>query len=73
MKDNPIKPNRALFICDQNCTPNCEGCFLVDDTTRWSESVVHAVNGPVVNVREWEERFHIEEIKGLLYYVENKS
>lgn len=73
MKDNPILPNRALYICDKDCGPTCDGCHMVDGETRWTSTIIHAKNGPVVNVREWDERFHIEEISGLLYYVENKS
>lgn len=63
-------PRRALYICDEECGPTCTGCFCSRDGTNWTESVLHSKYGPVVNVREWETRFKIEEHKGLLYYQE---
>ena len=63
-------PTRALYICDHNCGPTCEGCFRTKEDINWTKSIIHAKNGPVVNVREWETRFELEEIEGLLYYVE---
>lgn len=70
MKDNPILPHRALYICDETCTETCDGCYLVRNGLKFTTSVVHAKNGPVVNVREWETRFKVEQIGALVYYVE---
>lgn len=70
MKDDPIKPTRALYLCNcevKDCKKTaCQvNCF---HTT----NVCYAKNGPVVNVREWDSRFEIVNINGLLYYVEKK-
>lgn len=67
---DPILPRRALYICNQECGPLCSGCARSKDGVNWTESVLFAANGPVVNVREWKERFELIEIKGLWYYVE---
>lgn len=61
---------RALYICDKECGPTCTGCFCSKEGITWTESVLHSKNGPVVNIREWETRFTLEEHKGLLYYQE---
>ncbi len=70
MKDNPILPNRALFICDKNCVSSCKGCFMERDGITYTKDIMHAKAGPVVNVRDWETRFKIEDVKGELTYVE---
>lgn len=70
MKDNPILPNRALYICDEECSKDCDGCYLVRNGLKYTISVIHAKNGPVVNVKEWESRFAIEQIGAELFYVE---
>lgn len=67
---DPIKPRRALYICNEQCGPLCSGCVRSIDGNHYTESVLFAANGPVVNVREWNERFDLIEIKGLWYYVE---
>lgn len=67
---DPILPHRAIYMCDEVCSPNCDGCFKVIDGVKYTKSVIHAKNGPVVNVKEWETRFKIEEFEGVLYYVE---
>lgn len=74
-KDNPIIPTRALYICDGNCTPTCGGCFCVKEVpeVNYTTDVVHAKNGPVVNVREWETRFELKEHGNLLYYQEKTN
>lgn len=69
-KDNPIIPTRALYICDGNCTPTCGGCFMQTPEGNYTTDIVHAKNGPVVNVREWETRFELKEHGNLLYYQE---
>lgn len=71
MKDNPILPNRAIYICDEQCSSSCPGCKVIKNGIRYTGSVVHAKNGPVMNIRDWETRFTIEDIKGELTYVEN--
>lgn len=63
-------PRRALYICDEACGPSCTGCFISKNGITWTETALHAKNGPVLNVRDWETRFTIEEHKGLLYYQE---
>lgn len=73
MSENPILPHRALYLCDGQCCASCDGCYLVDGEKKWTTSIVHAKNGPVVNVREWETRFKIEQIGALLYYVEKSQ
>ena len=70
MKDNPILPNRAIFICDEQCSSSCTGCKVIRNGIRYTESILHSKNGPVVNVREWETRFKIEDFEGELTYVE---
>lgn len=68
---DPILPHRAIFICDENCSSSCEGCKVVRNGIKYTTSVVHAKNGPVINVRDWEKRFTVEQLKdALLYYVE---
>lgn len=71
MSWDPILPHRAIFICDENCSSSCDGCKVVRNGIKYTTDVIHAKNGPVVNVREWETRFTIEDIKGELTYVEN--
>lgn len=71
MSWDPILPHRAIFICDENCSSSCDGCKVVRNGIKYTTDVIHAKNGPVVNVREWETRFSIEDIKGELTYVEN--
>lgn len=73
MKSDPLLPHRALYICDGNCGPSCEGCFVSKDGVNWTESIIHAKNGPVVNVREWESRFEIVQHGPLLYYQEKMN
>lgn len=52
-----ILPFRAAYICDQKLpcasSPGCQ-----TDCKRTTD-VNHALNGPVVNVREWHERFEL--------------
>ena len=67
---DPILPHRAIYICDKNCTPTCKGCFKEIDGVTFTEDIVHAKNGPVVNVKEWEIRFTIKQHGALLYYQE---
>lgn len=50
---NPILPNRALYICDEQCGSTCDGCYLADGKYKYTKNVLHAKNGPVVNIREW--------------------
>lgn len=66
----PVLPHRALYICDQQCGPTCTGCFCQKDGVNWTEEVLHAKNGPVQDVREWETRFEIKQHGILLYYQE---
>ena len=41
---------------------------------RHTTNVIYAKNGPVVNVREWDTRFKIEQhTDGLLYYWEKED
>lgn len=71
---DPILPHRAIFICDENCSSSCEGCRTVIDGIKYTTDVIHAKNGPVVNVREWETRFEIKQLDdGLLYYCEKAN
>ena len=71
---DPILPHRAIYICDENCSSTCEGCKTVIDGIKYTTDVIHAKNGPVVNVREWETRFYIKQLKdGLLYYVDYRK
>ena len=70
MKSDPILPHRALYICDEQCGPTCTGCFCHKDGVNFTEGVLHAKNGPVVNVRDWETRFEIKQHGALLYYQE---
>ena len=68
---DPILPHRAIFICDENCSSSCDGCKVVKNGIKYTTDVIHAKNGPVVNVTEWKTRFKIEQLKDtLLYYVE---
>lgn len=46
MKDNPILPHRALYICDETCTETCDGCYLVRNGLKFTTSVVHAKKWP---------------------------
>lgn len=64
------KPTRALYICDENCTSTCDGCYLVRNEKKYTTSVVHAKNGPVVNYKEYDQDFTIEEVNGMRFYVE---
>lgn len=71
MSWDPILPHRAIFICDEQCDRACDGCKVIRNGVRYTESILHSKYGPVVNVREWETRFTIEDINGELTYVEN--
>lgn len=64
-----IKPTRAYYLCDKK--KECSsGWSCQNGQCKHTEDVNHALNGPVVNVREWDTRFTLEEHEGLLYYVE---
>lgn len=67
---DPILPHRAIFICDENCSSSCDGCKVVRNGIKYTTDVIHAKNGPVVNVRDWDTRFEIKLVDGLLYYWE---
>lgn len=71
--ENPIKPHRAFYLCDKKkqCSPDWPGC--PNEECHHTEDVNHALNGPVVNVREWEERFDVIERDGLVYYWEKEE
>lgn len=76
MKDDPILPHRAYYLCNGKKT-DCRksGCAFLDkgECCR-TTNIMYAKNGPVTNVREWEERFDIvQQSDGLLYYVEKES
>lgn len=73
MKENPILPNRALYICNNECGPTCAGCILVQGDVKWTSTLMHAKNGPVKNVRDWEKRFEIKDINNELTYVEKSE
>ena len=73
MNHDHILPRSALYICDKNCGPTCDGCFKQKDGVNWTTSELHAKNGPVVNVREWGERFEVQEVKGELFHVEKNK
>ena len=73
MSKDIIKPTRALYFCDGNCTPSCDGCFLQTPEGNLTTDIVHAKNGPVVNVRELETRFELKEYNALLYYQEKSN
>lgn len=66
---NPIKPHRAMFLCDQK-KKECAESRICGTLCKHTTDVNHAKHGPVVNVREWEQRFNIENQNGLLVYVE---
>lgn len=71
---DPILPHRALYICDENCSSDCDGCRLVKDGLKFTTDVVHAKNGPVKDVRHWETRFKIITMPdALLYYCEKEE
>lgn len=67
-----IKPTRAYYLCDKK--KECSsGWSCQNGQCKHTEDVKHALNGPVVNVREWDTRFTLEEHDGLLYYVEKEG
>lgn len=68
---NPIKPHRAMFLCDQKC--DCACSRICGTLCKHTTDVLHALNGPVINCREWETRFEIENQNGLLVYVEKEN
>lgn len=70
--DNPIKPHRAMFLCDQK-KKDCAGSRICGTLCKHTTDVLHALNGPVINCREWETRFVIENQNGLLVYVEKEN
>lgn len=72
MKD-VILPHRAIYLCDGICGATCDGCFIQTPEGNYTTSVIHAKNGPVVNVREWETRFELADFNNLLYYMEKPT
>lgn len=69
MKSRIIEP-RALYLCDQKA--GCNDSPICGKECKRTKNVNHALNGPVVNCREWEERFKLIEIDGLLWWEENE-
>lgn len=66
-----IKPHRAYYLCDKKKDCRCSsGCSIQGGECKLTTDVNHALNGPVVNVREWDTRFILKEYDGLIYYVE---
>lgn len=66
-----IEPTKAYYLCDKK--KECSsGWACQNGQCKHTEDVNHALNGPVVNVREWGTRFTLEEHEGLLYYVEKE-
>ena len=66
-------PRRAMYLCDKKKGCNLEYPGCPNDECFHTSDVCHAKNGPVVNVREWETRFEIKEINGLLWYWEKEE
>lgn len=52
-----ILPYRALYLCDQKLP--CSNSPICGKECKRTSDVLHAKNGPVVNVREWHERFKL--------------
>ena len=67
MKDE--LPRRALYLCDQE-VPECKNSPICGLDCFRTQKVIHAKNGPVTNIRDWNTRFSIEIIDGVVYYWE---
>ena len=69
---NVIEPTRVYYLCDKK--KECRwGRLCQNEKCKHTKDVNHAVNGPVVNVKEWDTRFELKEYEGLLYYVEKEE
>ena len=66
-----VLPRRALYLCDQKM--DCWASPICGKECKHTADDTHAKNGPVVNVKEWNERFKVIDFNNELTYWENED